>query len=321
MTRTWGFSKRAPDQVPSSAGEQLMAGPSPETDLVIDLRAPSGAQVTGLRRVLLGGCAVDLVMADDLWRLMDGHLGRPRGTGCLLVASANLDHLAHFGELVDGDDMDPGHMDDWLVLLDGIPLVQVARRLTGTAYPRLAGADLLPDFLGLAESRQSSVAVLGGSPALREPLAAAMARQWPRLNLVCHLTPPRDVLLDEQACRRIQQELASHRVDLLVVALGKPLQEQWIAKYANGTGALVAVAFGAAVDFMAGTIPRAPRWMRDHGLEWAYRLAREPRRLSRRYLVQSPRALRMLYANSAIPALPRPAADPQPAEPRIRADQ
>jgi len=237
---------------------------------------------------------VDLVEEHDARRILDGHLGRPAGTGTLLVASANLDHITYFSRTSEGAGLPGPSADDWLVLLDGGPLVWAAKRLTGKAYPRLAGADLLPAILTMAEARGSSAAILGGAPDLKDPLTAVMRNRWPGLSVVAHLTPPRRDLLDDSASRLIQAELASLRPDLLVVCLGKPLQESWMAQYAPGTGARVAMAFGAAIDFVAGSRRRAPRWMRDHSVEWLYRLALEPRRMSRRYLVSGPCALAKL---------------------------
>lgn len=266
----------------------------------LDLRSGSEEAVTGVRRARLGRCLVDLVDSAHVLRILDGHLGRPRGTGTLLVASANLDHLTHFADRPDGEGLDPGRMEDWLVLLDGHPLVRAARRLSGTAYPRLAGADLLPPLLDLADVRDRSVAILGGPPELVPALGSTLRRRWPRLRVVGHLTPSRCEVTDPATARRIRVDVAARRPDLLVVALGKPLQERWMARHARETGALVAVGFGASVDFLAGTIPRAPRWMRESGLEWSYRLLREPRRMARRYLVEAPAALVVLRSDRSL---------------------
>jgi exopolysaccharide biosynthesis WecB/TagA/CpsF family protein len=253
-----------------------------------------------IRRVRLGCCLVDLATGNVVRRVLDGHLGRPPGTGTLLVASANLDHITHFALAPEGDGLDPGRMDDWLVLLDGMPLVHAACRLTGVSYPRLAGADLLPELFTFAEARHCTVAVLGGRGDIKDQLAREMDRRWPDLCVTVHLTPPRTELTDDKSSLRIQEKLADLAPDLLVVCLGKPLQERWMARYARGIGAKVVVGFGAAIDFVAGTTPRAPRWMQDKGLEWNYRLMREPRRMARRYLLQGPAALRKLQSDAAM---------------------
>jgi N-acetylglucosaminyldiphosphoundecaprenol N-acetyl-beta-D-mannosaminyltransferase len=269
-------------------------------DNTIDLRGATQEAITGVQRVRIGQCLVDLVARDQALHILDGHLCRPAGTGALLVASANLDHITHFGTRADGEALDVGRMDDWLVLLDGAPLVAAARRLTGVLYPRLTGSDLLPEMLSMAQARRRRVAVLGGAPAIRAPFAEVVRARWPQLDLDAHLTPPREQLTDPAGSLELQAELASRRPELLIVALGKPLQERWMAHHARATGAQVVVAFGAAPDFLAGAVPRAPGWLREHGLEWAYRLWLEPRRLGRRYLLQGPSALRLLRRDAVI---------------------
>jgi len=84
------------------------------------------------------------------------------------------------------------------------------------------------------------------------------------------------------------ERIAAARPELLLVGLGSPKQELFIDRHRAALGATVALACGAVIDFIAGHVPRAPQWMARSGLEWAYRLAREPRRLWRRYLVQDP---------------------------------
>jgi exopolysaccharide biosynthesis WecB/TagA/CpsF family protein len=295
--------------------DNVRLGPEPRNPYpeIVDLRLGTVDPLASIRRVRLGGCLVDLVTPSVVCRVLSGHLGRPPGTGTLLVASANLDHITHFANRPGGDGLDPDAMDDWLVLLGGMSLVHAASRLAGVEYPRLAGADLLPELFGIAETCGRSVVILGGRPEIREPLATAMGRQWPDLRVLAHLTPTRLELVDPVSSSRLQAEIAALHPDLLVVCLGKPLQERWMARYARGTGAKVAVGFGAAIDFIAGTVPRAPRWMQDHGLEWSYRLAREPRRMARRYLIQAPVALAKLRSDvESWPVVDGPGTVPAP---------
>jgi N-acetylglucosaminyldiphosphoundecaprenol N-acetyl-beta-D-mannosaminyltransferase len=94
--------------------------------------------------------------------------------------------------------------------------------------------------------------------------------------------------------KAILERIRAARPDLLMVALGAPKQEIWIGQNAGQLGNAVALGVGASVDFIAGRVPRAPRWMSKAGLEWCYRLAREPRRLWRRYLVNDPKFLVIL---------------------------
>ncbi len=231
----------------------------------------------------------------------------------LAVVSVNLDHIKHFGvsgafRLGGGAagsapaavlEM-PGIQ--WLSLLDGAPLVAQAKRMTGRSWPRLAGSDLIDPLLDQAATRGIRIGFLGGTEETHELLRGKLAAGRPDLEIAGWWAPARSELSDPMACHRLAAEISAAGVDLLVVGLGKPRQEVWISHYGPQTGARVFLAFGAAVDFLAGRVPRAPRWVSSYGLEWAWRLLHEPRRLARRYLADGPPAYGRLRLNSYVPA-------------------
>lgn len=244
------------------------------------------------QRIRIGGCPVDLMQRTDAVAAIADRWSA--GLTPLGVVSLNLDHIHHFG---DGgawqgvlDDHDDARSVTWLHLLDGQPLVHRAEHLTGRHWPRLAGSDLIDEVLDEAERRGARVGILGGSPETHNLLRKAFAATRPRMAVSGWWAPDRSELQDPARSRAIASEVAAAHTDVLVVGLGKPRQELWIAEHGLWTGASTLLAFGAVVDFLAGRVPRAPEWMSEHALEWAYRLAREPRRLSRRYLVQGPPA-------------------------------
>jgi len=216
----------------------------------------------------------------------------------LCLASANLDHLGHFGGAAR-----PAHRledDDactWLVLLDGKPLQWVANRLTRSSCELLAGSDLLPHLLAVADEAGARVGVLGGSTENHHALRPLLRRDYPDLVIAGMWAPSRAELVHDDG--ELAQAIRRTGVDLLVVALGKPRQEEWLQANAARSGIKMGLAFGAAIDFLAGTARRAPVWWREHGMEWGYRLFHEPRRLSHRYLVRGPReALTLLTAST-----------------------
>ena len=206
------------------------------------------------------------------------------------VASINLDHIHHFGKRGAWAGS-LGLSIDWLNLIDGAPIAGAAKRLSGVAWPRLAGSDLISPILDRAEARGIRVGFLGGSEQTLELLHSTLARERPRLLVAGLWSPSREEITDPRLSKELAAKVKAHGVQLLVVGLGKPRQELWIENYADDTGARVLLAFGAVVDFLAGRVGRAPRWVVDAGMEWAWRLALEPRRLARRYLIQGPPAL------------------------------
>jgi exopolysaccharide biosynthesis WecB/TagA/CpsF family protein len=126
---------------------------------------------------------------------------------------------------------------------------------------------------------------------MHRTLAAVLQRHLPRLRVAGFWAPERSVVDDPVASAELARSIGRTEVDVLVVGLGKPRQEKWIAHHARRTNARVCLAFGAAPEFLAGTASRAPRAVQVLCGEWLYRLLLEPRRLWRRYLVEGPRAI------------------------------
>ncbi|MGW0017274.1 WecB/TagA/CpsF family glycosyltransferase [Rhodococcus sp. NPDC003382] len=243
-------------------------------------------------RMVVDAVPIDLIDRELAMSLIIDALTAPAP---LVVASANLDHLHHFG----GDEswaarppaVSVGAAPEglrWLTLLDGVPLVRKAEALSGRDWPKLSGSDLIGPILEYAARQGTRVGFLGGTAGTHERLRAALSTRLPTLNIVGTWSPARSELQDPASSAAIAGQIRSAGVEILVTGLGKPLQENWIAQFGKETGARVLLAFGAVVDFLAGRVRRAPRWIADSGLEWAWRLMLEPRRLSHRYLVEDP---------------------------------
>lgn len=250
-------------------------------------------------RVTLGGAEVDLLHRQEVLDRILEALSTPDACP-LFVASANLDHVHHFGIDSGREGMLDGRTGagEWLVLLDGMPLVWKARGMTGQHWDQLAGSDLLPQVLALAARARARVGFLGGTDGQHRALATVLTTRFPSLDIAGYWAPDREVVDDHLSSAVVAEEIAAAHVDLLVVGLGKPRQEEWILRHGAATGVHVAVAFGAAADFVAGTVYRAPKRMQRAGLEWLYRLSREPGRLARRYLIEGPSAAIRLVTQS-----------------------
>ncbi|NHW46258.1 WecB/TagA/CpsF family glycosyltransferase [Paenarthrobacter sp. MSM-2-10-13] len=267
--------------------------------------AASAETVAKAPWVNLGGVPVKLMEAEGALREILDRAGSPDAPP-LGVCSANLDHIRHFGT---GSrwigTLDPPAPVEWLTLIDGAPLATQARRLTSKTWPRLAGSDLIHPFLAGAAARGLRLGFLGGSEETQKLIASKFATERPELKVVGWWAPARSTLGDAAASRRLAREIRAASPDVLIVCLGKPRQELWIAEYGRLTGAKVLLAFGAVVDFLAGNVRRAPSWASSHSLEWAWRLMLEPRRLARRYLVEGPEAYVKLRTASSSDVEPR----------------
>ncbi len=169
-----------------------------------------------------------------------------------------------------------------LVLCDGKPLVWASRWL-GNALPgRVAGADLVPLLLQRAAVKGWKVFLLGAGAGVAEEAARRAALQYPTLPPISFYSPPFRPL-EKMNHAEIVARIREVQPELLLVSFGCPKQEKWIAMHYRELGVPVAIGVGATLDFLAGRVRRAPRWMQQSGGEWLFRVAQEPRRLFRRY--------------------------------------
>lgn len=170
-----------------------------------------------------------------------------------------------------------------LVLCDGTPLVWASRWLGNPLPERVAGSDLVPLLLRRAADQRFRVYFLGGSPETASLAVKRLKEQLPSLRIVgCDSPPYQEIHHMDHA--GIRARIRAARPDLLFVCFGCPKQEKWMAMNYEQIGVPVCMGVGGTIDFLAGRLARAPRWMQKTGLEWTFRLAQEPRRLLGRYL-------------------------------------
>jgi N-acetylglucosaminyldiphosphoundecaprenol N-acetyl-beta-D-mannosaminyltransferase len=166
---------------------------------------------------------------------------------------------------------------------DGAPVAWALRRLGVAGQERVNGPDLMWRYLALAEENQQAVFFYGSTQETLDRLAAKLRASFPRLRLVgLHAPPFRPLTAAEK-----EQELGLIRrsgAQVVFVGLGCPKQEQWMAEQ-RGLLDAVMIGVGAAFDYHAGTVRRAPLWAQRNGLEWLFRLLADPKRLFKRYMV------------------------------------
>lgn len=156
--------------------------------------------------------------------------------------------------------------------------------------PVIRGADLMRLLLAAAAHSHVPVGLYGASEATIATLKGKLPVEFPGLELAFALSPPfRPLSAEDDAT--ITAEIASSGVRLLLVGLGCPKQERWMAEHSERLPGVTMAGIGAAFDFNAGTVKPSPSWVHKYGFEWLYRLASEPRRLAHRYLTTSPRFL------------------------------
>jgi N-acetylglucosaminyldiphosphoundecaprenol N-acetyl-beta-D-mannosaminyltransferase len=199
------------------------------------------------------------------------------------IATPNVDHVrrasrdARLAGLIRTADIS---------VADGAPVVW-ATRLAGQPVPsRVTGADLLWSLSGAAAAEGRSVYLLGGEPGVPERAAEALQAAYPELKVAGSCSPPRGFEQDPEQMDNCLQGLLAAAPDIVFVGLGFPKQENVISTFADQLPGTWWLGCGAALPFAAGDLKRAPAWMRPLGLEWFFRLAHEPKRLFRRYVME-----------------------------------
>jgi N-acetylglucosaminyldiphosphoundecaprenol N-acetyl-beta-D-mannosaminyltransferase len=236
----------------------------------------------GRKRIDLGGVLVDAVSLSQAVERIEGFLDTHRRTGTgHQVVTVNLDFLslarreARFRETLNQAD---------LAVPDGMPLVWLSHLMGEPLAERVTGVALVDESCRVAARTGRSVFLLGAAPGVAAAAGRELQRRFPGLRIAGTYAPrlgPLSPRENDDMLGLVRQSAP----DFLFVALGAPRQDLWIREHLPRLGVAVAMGVGCVFDVLAGVVERAPAWMQQAGLEWVYRLQREPGRLWRRYLV------------------------------------
>ena len=203
-----------------------------------------------------------------------------RDRGFHQIATANVDFLIH---AMRDKEMQEILCSCDLVIPDGMPILWGARLLGAALKERVCGVDLVPRLAELSAREGHSMFILGASEQNSFRAAENLKQRYPGLRIAGRHSPPvmpLDRMNHEDILRRIDRA----NPDILLVAMGNPKQEKWLAMHRHRLSVPVCIGVGGSIDFVAGAVKRAPRWMQSSGLEWVYRMQQEPRRLAQRYI-------------------------------------
>ena len=170
-----------------------------------------------------------------------------------------------------------------IVTPDGMPLAKALQLLYGISQDRVAGMDLMPDLMEAAGVRGASIFLYGSTPEVLKRISVKIANNYPNLKMAGMISPPFRPLSTEEEQADIET-INKSGANLILIALGCPKQERWMAQH-KGKIKAVMIGVGGAFPVFAGLQKRAPQWMCDTSLEWLYRLIQEPRRLFKRYFI------------------------------------
>lgn len=227
------------------------------------------------------GTRLDAVSYDEAVEIVLHTAARER-SGYICACNVHMVMEGHddpaFQEMVNGG---------LLVVPDGVPLVWALRSLGVPGQNRVYGPELMLRILSAAPAAGVTVGLLGTTPATLEKLRQNLAKTYPAVQLVYSFSPSFGWSSTEET-DEIVRGIRESDAQIVFVAMGCPKQEKWMAANSSRIPAVL-LGVGAAFDFHAGVTPMAPAWLQRAGLEWAFRLAVDPKRLAKRYLKHNPR--------------------------------
>ena len=182
-----------------------------------------------------------------------------------------------------------------MVLVDGKPLVWISKLHGRPLKEKVSGSDLVPLLCEVAAKNGYKVFIIGGKEGSAERAKQRLEEKLPDIKIVGTYAPPFGFEKDDAELERINRMISQAHPDLLITCFGCPKQEKWIYENIEKYDAKVSICAGATVDFLAGNVTRAPRWMSEHGLEWFYRFLQEPKRMFRRYFVDDIKIVQLIH--------------------------
>lgn len=206
------------------------------------------------------------------------------------VVTPNVDHIVQLergGELVDV------YKNADLILTDGKPLIWISKWYRTPIKEKISGSDLFPLLCKMATEKGYTMFFLGAAEGVAAKAAQNLMKKYEGLNVVGTYSPPYGFEKNEAEMKKIEKMIKNLHPHILIVGLGCPKQELFILHNKERLGVPISLGLGASLDFEAGNIKRAPKWMANHGLEWLFRITQDPKRLAKRYLVDDRKILRL----------------------------
>lgn len=208
------------------------------------------------------------------------------------VVTPNIDHIVR---LETDENLQRVYADADVILTDGKPMIWMSKLYGTPIKEKVSGSDLFPRLCKLAAEKNYRVFLLGAAEGVAVKAASNLQKKFPGLMIAGTYSPPFGFEKDEEEIQHIIQIVTAAKPHILIVGLGCPKQENFIYNYRNELKVPVSLGLGASIDFEAGILKRAPKWMADHGFEWLYRVAQDPKRMAKRYFVDDVKIIRLFF--------------------------
>ncbi|MVX64179.1 WecB/TagA/CpsF family glycosyltransferase [Clostridium chromiireducens] len=207
------------------------------------------------------------------------------------VVTPNVDHIV---KLEEDEEFKKVYRNADLILTDGMPLIWISKMKSTPIKEKVSGSDLFPKVCELAAKKSYKMFLLGAADGVAAKASDKLKEKFNGLDIVGTYSPSYGFEKKEDEIEKIINIINKVKPDILAVGLGAPKQEKFIYGYKGKLNVPVSLAIGASIDFEAGNIERAPRFMQKFGLEWFYRLCKEPKRMFKRYLIDDLKIFRIV---------------------------
>lgn len=215
------------------------------------------------------------------------------------VVTPNVDHIV---KLETNEKLKAAYSEADLILTDGKPLVWASRLYRNPIKEKVSGSDLFPELCKFAAERHYKMFFLGAKEGVAAKAAEILKAKYDGLEIVGCYSPAIGFEKNSEEIENIARMVQRANPHILILALGCPKQEIFAYEFRKKFHVPVSFCLGATLDFAAGNVKRAPRWMADAGLEWVYRIYQEPARMFKRYVLEDWRFVKLFvkYWNKAL---------------------
>lgn len=204
------------------------------------------------------------------------------------VVTPNVDHIV---QLERGGELVEVYKNANLILTDGKPLLWISKWYGTPIKEKISGSDLFPLLCKMAAEKKYKMFFLGAAEGVAAKAAENLKKKYKGLQIAGTYSPPLGFEKNEAEMLKIKKMIREADPHILIVGLGCPKQELFILHNREKLGVPISLGLGASLDFEAGNIKRAPKWMADHGLEWVFRITQDPKRMTKRYLINDRKIL------------------------------
>lgn len=240
-----------------------------------------------MTRMRLMNTEIDNLTMDETLDAIDSLI---KEDNCSYVVTPNVDHIV---QLEKDEELKRVYENASLILTDGKPLIWISNWYKTPIKEKISGSDLFPRVCDLAAKKGYTMYLLGAAEGAADKAAKNLMDKYKGLNIVGTYSPPFGFEKDKVELKKIERQIQEVHPDILIVGLGCPKQEKYMYHHCKELDVPISFGLGASIDFEAGNIKRAPRWMSEHGLEWLYRITQDPKRLAKRYLVDDMKIIRI----------------------------